>query len=169
MKTDGSIIIDTKIIDGGMEKGFELIKDEMSSVGMSAKKVGEQIELSFSKMDVSKPIANAVAKVQQLEQQLSQINLDYDAAVEEKNRKSMEKYAAKRIGVYERLEAARENLSIVLADAVRKEAAAEEKAAQQAQRAAEKKAAAEKRAQEKQYRDATKGARRFNSRLRELV
>lgn len=162
MKTDGSIIIDTKIIDGGMEKGFELIKDEMSSVGMSAKKVGEQIELSFSKMDVSKPIANAVAKVQQLESQLESVTADFKNAVSEGDDKSAERLASKRISIYERLEAAREKLSLEIAHAVQKEAAAEEKAA-------ERKAAAEKRAQEKQYRDATKGARRFNSRLREIV
>lgn len=162
MKTDGSIIIDTKIIDGGMEKGFELIKDEMSSVGMSAKKVGEQIELSFSKMDVSKPIANAVARVQQLESQLESVTADFKNAVSEGDDKSAERLASKRISIYERLEAAREKLSLEIANAVQKEAAAEEKAA-------ERKAAAEKRAREKQYRDATKGARRFNSRLHEIV
>lgn len=162
MKTDGSIIIDTKIIDGGMEKGFELIKDEMSSVGMSAKKVGEQIELSFSKMDVSKPIANAVARVQQLESQLEAITADFKNAVSEGDDKSAERLASKRISIYERLEAAREKLSLEIAHAVQKESDAET-------RAAEKTAAAKKRVQEKQYRDATKGARRFNTRLREIV
>ena len=162
MKTDGSILIDTKIIDGGMEKGFELIKDEMSSVGLSAKKVGEQLELSFSKMDVSKPIANAVARVQQLESQLEAVTADLKNAVSEDDDKSAERLTAKRISIYERLEAAREKLSLEIAQAVQKEAAAEEKAAK-------RKAAAEERAREKQYRDATKGARRFNSRLREIV
>ena len=162
MKTDGSIIIDTKIIDGGMEKGFELIKDEMSSVGMSAKKVGEQIELSFSKMDVSKPIANAVSRVQQLEEQL-QTATDYqrDAKLTG-DAKSEDAWAAKRMAVYDRLETAREKLSLEIAHAVQKEAAAEQKAAERVARAKQK-------AQDKQYRDATKGARRFNSRLREIV
>ena len=81
MKADGTILIDTKIVDGGMEKGFELIKDEMASVGITAKQVGEQIQLSFSKMDVSKPIANAVAKVQQLEQQLASVTSNYQLAI----------------------------------------------------------------------------------------
>lgn len=169
MKTDGSILIDTKIIDGGMEKGFELIKDEMSSVGITAKQVGEQIELSFSKMDVSKPIANAVAKVQQLEQQLTNITSDFQTAVSEGDDKSAERLAAKRVAVYERLEAAREKLSLELAQAVQKEADAEEKATQKKIKAAEKEAAAKKRAQEKQFNDMAKPARRFGSRLRELI
>ena len=169
MKTDGSILIDTKIIDGGMEKGFELIKDEMSSIGITAKQVGEQIELSFSKMDVSKPIANAVAKVQQLEQQLTNITSDFQTAVSEGDDKSAERLAAKRVAVYERLEAAREKLSLELAQAVQKEADAEEKATQKKIKAAEKEAAAKKRAQEKQFNDMTKPARRFGSRLRELI
>lgn len=158
MKTDGSIIIDTKIIDGGMEKGFELIKDEMASVGMSAKKVGEQIQLSFSKMDISKPIANAVARVQQLESQLEQVTSDFKNAVAEGDDKSAERLANKRISVYERLEAAREKLSLEIAHAAKKESEAEERAARKKEREAQR-----------QYKDATKGARRFNSRLREIV
>ena len=158
MKTDGSIIIDTKIIDGGMEKGFELIKDEMASVGMSAKKVGEQIQLSFSKMDISKPIANAVARVQQLESQLEQVTSDFKNAVAEGDDKSAERLANKRISVYERLEAAREKLSLEIAHAAQKESEAEERAARKKERESQR-----------QYRDATKGARRFNSRLREIV
>lgn len=158
MKTDGSIIIDTKIIDGGMEKGFELIKDEMASVGMSAKKVGEQIQLSFSKMDISKPIANAVARVQQLESQLEQVTSDFKNAVAEGDDKSAERLANKRISVYERLEAAREKLSLEIAHAAQKESEAEERAARKKEREAQR-----------QYKDATKGARRFNSRLREIV
>lgn len=169
MKTDGSILIDTKIIDGGMEKGFEMIKDEMSSVGITAKQVGKQIELSFSKMDVSKPIANAVAKVQQLEQQLANVTSDFKTAVSEGDDKSAERLAAKRVAVYERLEAAREKLSLELAQAVQKEADAEEKATQKKIKAAEKEAAAKKRAQEKQLSDMTKPVRRFGSRLREII
>ena len=169
MKADGTILIDTKIVDGGMEKGFELIKDEMSSVGITAKQVGEQIQLSFSKMDVSKPIANAVAKVQQLEQQLAAITSEYQLSVSEGDDKSAERLAAKRIAIYDRLEAAREKLSAKLSDAVQREADAEEKASQQAIKAAEKEAAAKQRATEKQFRDMTKPARRFGTRFREIV
>ena len=124
MKTDGSILIDTKIIDGGMEKGFELIKDVMSSVGITAKKVGEQIQLSFSKMDVSKPIANAVSKVEQLERQLASVTSDFELSVSEGDDKAAERMASKRIAIYDRLEAAREKLSIEIASAVKREAEA---------------------------------------------
>ena len=169
MKADGSILIDTKIIDGGMEKGFELIKDEMSSVGITAKQVGKQIELSFSKMDVSKPIANAVAKVEQLENQLAAVTSDFKISIEENDDKSAERLAAKRIAIYEKLEAAREKLSIELAAAVQREAEAEEKASQREIRAAEKEAKAKQRLAEKQFNDLARPARRFNSRLREIV
>lgn len=169
MKADGSILIDTKILDDGMEKGFELIKDEMASVGITAKQVGEQIELSFSKMDVSKPIANAVAKVEQLEQQLASVTSDYQFAVSEGDDKSAERMAAKRIALYDRLESARERLSIELAQAVQKEAAAEERATERKIKAAEKESRAKQRIAEKQYRNLTKPVRRFNSRLREIL
>lgn len=169
MKTDGSILIDTKIIDGGMEKGFELIKDEMSSVGITAKKVGEQIQLSFSKMDVSKPIANAVSKVEQLERQLASVTSDFELSVSEGDDKAAERMANKRIAIYDRLEAAREKLSIEIAAAVQREAEAEERASQKAIRAAEKEAEAKKRIAEKQFRDLSKPARRFGTRLREIV
>ena len=169
MKADGSILIDTKIIDGGMEKGFELIKNEMSSVGITAKQVGKQIELSFSKMDVSKPIANAVAKVEQLENQLAAVTSDFKISIEEDDDKSAERLAAKRVAIYEKLEAAREKLSIELAAAVQREAEAEEKASQREIRAAEKEAKAKQRLAEKQFNDLARPAKRFNSRLREIV
>lgn len=169
MKSDGSIIIDTKIIDGGMEKGFEIIKDEMASVGITAKQIGDQIEVSFSKIDVSKPIANAAASVQQLERQLETVTADFKNAIAEDDDKSAERLAEKRIRVYEQLEAAREKLTIEIAHAAQKEAEAQEKASNRAIKAAEKEAEAKKKAQEKQYREATKGARNFNSRLRGII
>lgn len=169
MKADGSILIDTKIIDGGIEKGFEQIKNEMSSVGITAKRVGDQIELSFSKMDVSKPIANAVSKVEQLEQQLASATSDFQLAVEADDDKGADRLASRRIAIYDRLEAAREKLYEEIAAAARREAAEEEKASQRAIRAAEKEAIAKKKASEKQLRDMTKPVMRFNSRLREII
>jgi hypothetical protein len=169
VKADGSILIDTKIIDGGIEKGFEQIKNEMSSVGITAKRVGDQIELSFSKMDVSKPIANAVSKVEQLEQQLASATSDFQLAVESDDDKGAARLASRRIAIYDRLEAAREKLSVEIAAAARREAAEEEKASQRAIRAAEKEAIAKKKASEKQLRNMTKPVMRFNSRLREII
>lgn len=184
MKADGSILIDTKIIDDGMEKGFELIKDEMSSVGITAKQVGKQIELSFSKMDVSRPIANAVAKVEHLEQKLAETMLSIDyasgAGRTSQNDRSVAKLVNDREILYEKLSEAREKLSAELAYAIQKEAEAEEKAAQAAimaankkvaaqERAAEKEAKAKKRIVEKQFDDMLRPARRFGSRFREIL
>ena len=77
MKADGSIIIDTKILDDGMEKGFKLIKDEMGSVAITAKRVEQQIEQSFSSGKLSKPIEEATAAVRKLESEFNKIDLDY--------------------------------------------------------------------------------------------
>lgn len=77
MKADGSIIIDTKILDDGMDKGFKLIKDEMGSVATTAKKVGHQIEQSFSSVKLTKPIEEATAAVRKLESEFNKIDLDY--------------------------------------------------------------------------------------------
>ena len=169
MKADGSIIIDTQILDGGMEKGFELIKDEMASVGITAKKVGEQVSLSFSTMDVSKPIANAVNRVEQLEQKLATVTSDFEAAIAEGDDKSAERLAEKRIAVYDQLSAAREKLSVELAHAVNKEAAAEEKASQRAIKAEQQETKAKQREFEKQVKNATKPMRRFGNRLTEIL
>jgi hypothetical protein len=169
MKTDGSIIIDTQILDGGMEKGFEMIKDEMQSVGITAKKTGEQVALSFSKMDVSKPIANAATKVRDLEQQLSSVTSQFSLAIEDDDDVKAERLAAKRESIYNRLEIAREQLATEIANAARKEAEAEEKESQKAIKAAEKEAERKKKIAEKQFNDITKPARRFNTRLREII
>ena len=173
MKTDGSIIIDTKIVEDGMEKGFELIKDEMSSVGITAKKVGEQIQLSFSKMDVSKSLSNAIAQVQRLEQQLSETvrSIDYasGAGRTSQNDVSVAKLVSQQEQLTQRLVAARDKLSVELSAAVQKQAVIEEKAAEKSIRLAEKEAEAKKRIAEKQFRDLSKPARRFGTRLREIV
>ena len=187
MKADGSIIIDTKILDGGMEKGFELIKDEMASVGITAKKVGEQTALSFSKIDVSRPIANAISAVEKLEQKMQTALDNQKDAKMYGDARAEQTWAGRRIDAYNRLEEAREKLALELELAVRKEAAAEERAAQQAQKAAERKAAAEERAAqqaikaaeketkakqretEKQMNNALKPAKRFGTRLSEIL
>lgn len=169
MRSDGSIIIDTKILDGGMEKGFEAIKDEMQSVGVTAKQVGNQIALSFSKADVSKPIANAAAKVRSLESQLAAVTADLNLAKAENDDKSAERLAARQIRLYDQLEAAREKLAIEVSDAARKQAAAEQKAAEKAAKAAKKAAAEEEKAAKKKLAAATKGINRFGTRLGSIV
>lgn len=169
MKTDGTILIDTKIIDGGMEKGFEIIKGEMASVGITASRVGKQIEGAFSKADLSKPVANAALKVQQLEQQLAAVTSERKLAVFDGDDKASQRLEAQRVAIYDRLEAAREKLAIAVSEAARKEAAAEEKASQQSIRAAEKEASEKERILERQFKELSRPLRKFNSRLNRIV
>lgn len=78
MKSDGSIIIDTKILDDGMEKGFEVLKNEMASVGLAAEDVGDKIKLSFSKAGTTTAIRDAVDQVARLQQEFSKLDEDYN-------------------------------------------------------------------------------------------
>lgn len=48
MKADGSIIIDTKINDDGLMKGFEAIKSGMDSIADKAEKTNQEIQAAFS-------------------------------------------------------------------------------------------------------------------------
>ena len=169
MKSDGSIIIDTKILDDGMNKGFEALKGEMKSVGIVAKQAGNQISMSFSKTDITKPVANAASKVRALEQQLSAVTSDLKFAIEDNDDRSAERLAAKQVKLYDRLESAREKLAIEVSSAAKKQADAEEKMAKKSAAAAQKAAAAEEKAAKKRIASATKSMRRFNSRLGSII
>ena len=146
MKADGSVIIDTKIVDGGMEKGFDQLKSKMNSVGVAAEKMGDKIQLSFAG-DVSAPIQNAVAKVQELQQKLEVATEGFYSAVYADDDKGAERWAAKRESAYARLEAAQRRLTQVVVSESNREAKAQEKA----------------------YRKATKAARSFGKRLAGVV
>lgn len=169
MKSDGSIIIDTKIVEDGMEKGFDILKDEMASVGITAKKVGDQIEMSFSNMDVSKQIANAANQIRDLETQLSAVTADLADAMAADDDKKAERLGDRQVQIYERLQRAREKLLWEVSAAADKQAAAEERASQKAAQAAEREAKTRTRAMEKELKKSTKGIRHFNSRLREIA
>ena len=157
MKADGSVIIDTKIVDGGMEKGFEQIKTKMNSVGATAEKMGDKIKMSFSG-DVSEPIRNAVERVQDLQRQLEIATEGFQYATYSGDDKGAEKWAKKRESIYDRLEKAEKSLTKTVKTEAEKRAAAEE--AKQ-----KKEEAAEERARKK----ATKGMRSFGKRLASIV
>lgn len=157
MKVDGSVIIDTKIIDGGMEKGFEAIKSEMNTVGMTAEKVGDKLRVAFSGK-VSAPIENAFAKVEQLGKKLDVATEGFYSAVYSDDDKGAEKWASRRDAIYDQLENARRKLSQVIVREADKEAKAEKRAAQ--------KALKEK---ERAYKNATKSARAFGKRLTSIM
>ena len=157
MKVDGSVIIDTKIIDGGMEKGFEAIKKEMNTVGLTAKKLGDNIQLAFSGK-ASPKIEAAITKVEQLGNKLAIATEGFYSSAYNDDDRGAEKWAAKREALYDQLEAARKNLTRVIVQEAQKEEAAEEKAS--------RKAAAEK---EKSFKKATKSAKSFGKRLTNIA
>ena len=157
MKTDGSVIIDTKIIDGGMEKGFEAIKNEMSSVGVAAEELGNKLKLALAG-GADGAIQESLAKVKTLQAQLSAVTAEYKDAVAENDDSAAEKLAAKRVKIYDRLEAARKKLTQTITKEAQKEAEREKKAAQ--------KALKEK---EKAYNAAIKPAKQFGKRLTSIM
>lgn len=169
MRTDGSVIIDTKILDDGMEQGFERIKSDVGSVADEAKKAAQDIKTAFSQMDVSRPVADAMKKVADLERQLESVTAEHKFAISEDDDKGAERLARKMESIYSQLEAARERLSAVVEKEAQKQAKAEERAAERSRKATEKEAKAKEKAMNKAYKAATKGARRFGSRLTEIL
>ena len=131
MKSDGAVIIDTQLRPDGMEKGFKEIKRGAQSVVNDVQGATEKINAAFSKVDVSKPVSNAALKVESLKQQLSSVTSEFNLAVADNDDKAAERLAAKRISLYDRLEAARKKLEIEVAAAANREATAEEKAAKE--------------------------------------
>lgn len=169
MKADGTVLIDTRILEDGMEKGFNEIKSDMKSIGVEAQKMGDKVALSFNKMNVEKPIANAIARVEMLENQLGRITSEMKLAQRYSDDREAERFAKQQISVFDRLEDARFKLAFQISAAAKKQAAEEEKAAKK--RAAAEEAAAKKQAAaaKKRYEAATKPAKRFGSRLREIA
>lgn len=162
MKSDGSIIIDTKILDDGMEKGFEALKNGMDSVGVTAEKVGEAIKLSFSEADMTKPIANAVDKVRELEQRLSNITTELNDSKKYGTDTEVNQLLSKQATAYDQLQNARKRLTRTIAQEARKAAEAERKEAERTTRIQKKEA-------EKQAKAAMKPIKRFGTRLGSIV
>ena len=157
MKTDGSVIIDTKIVEGGLEKGLERLKDHMGSVGVAVEDLGDKLKFTFSE-NATVGIENAVIRVQQLERALENITADLAVAVAEDNDSAAQRLGARQQAVYDQLEAARRRLAQVIVQEASKEEKAEQRAA--------KKALKEK---EKAYKQATKSARAFGKRLSSIA
>lgn len=154
MKADGSVIIDTKINDEGLEQGFEKLKKDASSLGLTCEKVGDQIKIDFSGADVSAPIKEAVAKVNELQQKLLAIEDAYHTAAQLDDDKGAQRYAEQWDEVSAKLEAAQQRLTQVIETEAEKRAAAEEKSTQRAQTA-----------HNKAYSKAAGAANKFGKRL----
>ena len=162
MKADGAIIIDTQILTDGVWKDVEDLKSSMKSIGVTAEKIGDKISLSFSKFDVSKPIANAKAQIESLEAKLASVTSERDIAIDAQDDATAARMEAQRIRIYDQLSVARQKLAISISAAAKKEAAAEIREAKRA-------SAAKQREEAKRYKAATKGARMFGSRLSSIA
>lgn len=169
MKADGTIWIDTKIDASGMEEGFNRMRDGANDVVVSAKKAGNAIEQSFSKINVNKAIQNAEAQIESLKAKFDSLSAEYADAIRMDDDKAAAKLGAQREAVYDRLERARKKLAVEVAAAAEKEAAAEEKASQRTIAAAEKEAAAKKQKLSSQFDGVGKAAEQFGTRLRGIV
>lgn len=168
-QADGQVLIDTKIDTDGMEEGFRRIKDDVGDIASTAQKAGNQIKSAFSGLDVSKPVANARAKVEQLSDRLAQVTEDLKLAQLDDDDKSAARLGAQRTRLYDQLAEARRRLEMEITLAAQREAKAEEKAAAQKAKAAEKAAAAEAKAQKKRMKEAFKGLDRAKMRMSEIA
>lgn len=169
-RSDGTVLIDTKIDMSGLNKGTVDIKSQFDRMSNSAKITAETINGAFSK-----PLENAKLKVESLERDLDGIQSKLKEALSEDDDKAAEQLMAQRERVYDRLEDARRKLEMEIRASAAREAAAEEKAAQKTE-AANRKAADSARAISKETKTSAnnmsgmeKSARRFKSRLREIV
>ena len=132
-QADGEVLINTKIDTDGMEEGFRRIKDDVGDIASSAQKAGNKIKSAFSGLDVSKPVANARAKVEQLSDRLAQVTEDLKLAQLDDDDKSAARLGAQRTRLYDQLAEARRKLEMEVAAAAQREAKAEEKAAEKAE------------------------------------
>ena len=158
MAADGYVVIDTKIPEDGLEKGFQRMTAGMDSVADSAQKTGESIRRAFDGTNITRPVEAARAKLESLEAQLEAVMAEHQVAIFQDDDKGAEQLSRRMTSLYDRVEAARERLANEVAKAAQKQAAEEEKAAKRSQRAAERQAKA-----------ASKPLRRMGTRLREIV
>lgn len=168
MKADGTIWIDTKIDESGMEDGFNRIRDGADDVAVSFRNAGKAIEKSFSNINFNKTIENLKSQIRSLEAEFDSISREFEDAVKLDDDKAAERLGAKRTRIYDRIARAREKLAVEVAAAAQKEAAAEEKASQRVI-AAEEKEAAKKRTISSELRNAGDSASYFGNRLRGIV
>lgn len=168
MKADGTIWIDTKIDESGMEDGFNRMRDGADDVAISFRNAGKVIEKSFSNINFNKTIENLKAQVRSLEDEFASVSREFEDAVKFDDDKAAEKLGAKRAKIYDRIARLREKLAVEVAAAASKEAAAEEKASRRVV-AAEEKEAAKRKQLNNDLVNAGNSASYFGNRLRGIV
>lgn len=169
-RSDGTVIIDTKIDMDGLNKGTVDIKHQFDRMSNSAKLTADSISGAFSR-----PLENAKLRVESLERELDGVQTKLREAISEDDDISAARLGAQQERVYDRLEDARRKLEMEVRAAAARQAEAEEKAAQKTE-AANRKAAESARAINKETKASAnnmsgmeRSARRFKNRLREIV
>lgn len=168
MKSDGTIWIDTKIDESGMEDGFNRMRDGADDVATSFRNAGKVIENSFSGIKFNKTIENLKSQIKGLEAEFDAVSREFNDAIQFDDDKSAERLGAKRSKIYDRIARAREKLAVEVAAAAEKEAAAEEKASRRII-AAEEKESAKRKQLSNDLITAGNSASHFGTRLRSIV
>ena len=169
-RSDGTVIIDTKMDMSGLNKGTVDIKTQFDRMSNSARITAETISKAFSR-----PLENAKLRVDSLERELEGIQAKLKEAVSEDDDVAAARLGAQQERVYDRLEDARRKLEMEVRAAAARQAEAEEKAAQKTEAANRKAAESAREISKETKKSATnmtgmeKSARRFKNRLREIV
>lgn len=158
---DGSVIIDTKMNNKSLEKGFEQLKTDCESLGIACEQAGDKVRMAFADYDVSAPIQECVAKLELAQARLQDFTNKMQTAIYNDDDRAAEMWANKYNAAFAQVEAAQRRLTQVIAAEANKQAEEEEKA-QERVRIAKERATKE---QEKAYKEATKGARKFGNRF----
>lgn len=169
-RSDGTVLIDTKIDMSGLNRGTVDIKSQFDRMSNSAKVTADTINGAFSR-----PLENAKLRVESLERDLEGIQAKLKEALSDDDDVAAARLGAQQERVYDRLEDARRKLEMEVRAAAARQAEAEEKAAQRTE-AANMKAAESARTISKETKTSAnnmsgmeKSARRFKSRMREIV
>lgn len=156
-KYDGKVVISTALDNSDIGKDVREISGEFGGLKTVAQSASASISKAFAG-NFSKAIAAAQARVNDLTRQLETASVALKDAMLANDDIAAERAGNKQIRIYDQLEAAREKLRIAVEEEARKQAGAERKESQ--------KSAKETRAV---FDAAGKSARRFGSRLREIV
>lgn len=169
-RSDGTVIIDTKMDMSGLNKGTVDIKTQFDRMSNSARITADTISKAFSR-----PLENAKLRVESLERELEGIQAKFKEAVSEDDDVAAARLGAQQERVYDRLEDARRKLEMEVRGAAARQAEAEEKAAQKTEAANRKAAESSREISKETKKSATnmtgmeRSARRFKNRLREIV
>lgn len=168
-QADGSVILDTKMNNDALEKGFERLKTDCESLGITCEKVGNKINAAFADVDVSANLQNAVYSLETAQRKLEAATDNLYDAQALGDTKQIAAWANKRAAAYEKVEQAQRRLTQVIASEAEKQARAEEKAAKQAAKVVEQEANTKESAISSMFDSAGESASKFSSRLKRIA